>query len=334
VRPPRAWAALAALCLAPAAAAHEMRPASLHIAEFAPDRYEVVLRTPAPGGLRLPLRLEFPDTCRDEGPPALRDLGDSVVERRVVDAGEARLQGRRIRIAGLESTTIDVVVRATLLDGAQWTVVVRPSRPWVEFTGSKSALEVARAYLLHGVQHIVYGIDHLLFVLGLLLIVRDRWMLVKTITAFTVAHSITLAIATLGYASAPAAPLNAAIALSIVFLGAEVARRRRGGTSLGIAHPWVAAFVFGLLHGFGFASALTVAGLPRSALPIALLTFNVGVEAGQLAFVVLILLLARSFRQLEFRFPAWAAAAPSYAIGIAGAFWTIERLAIMIETAR
>jgi hydrogenase/urease accessory protein HupE len=202
------------------------------------------------------------------------------------------------------------------------------------FTGSKSMSEVARAYLLHGIQHIVYGIDHLLFVFGLLLIVKDRWMLVKTVTAFTVAHSLTLAIATLGYASAPAVPLNAAIALSILFLGAEVARQRRGETSVGIRYPWVAAFVFGLLHGFGFASALTGAGLPRSELPLALLTFNAGVEVGQLAFVVLVLLLDRSFRQLQLRFPRWLEAAPCYLIGTAGAFWTIQRVVIMIEAVR
>ncbi len=334
MKPALAWALLAALFLASAAMAHELRPAYLQVIETAPNRYEVTWRTPSLGGMRLPVDLEFPETCRDEVAPTVRDLGDSYVERRVIDAGEAGLGGRRIRLAGLEATRVEVVVRASLLDGAHWTVVVRPSRPWIEFTGSKSTAEVARAYLLHGIQHIVYGIDHLLFVFGLLLIVKDRWMLVKTVTAFTVAHSLTLAIATLGYASAPAVPLNAAIALSILFLGAEVARQRRGGTSIGIRYPWVAAFAFGLLHGFGFASALTGAGLPRSELPLALLTFNAGVEVGQLAFVVLVLLLERSFRQLQMRFPRWLDAAPCYLIGTAGAFWTIQRVLIMIEAIR
>jgi hypothetical protein len=174
----------------------------------------------------------------------------------------------------------------------------------------------------------------MLFVLGLLLIVKDRWMLLKTITAFTVAHSITLAIATLGYAEAPVLPLNAAIALSILFLGPEIVRSWRGETSFTIRHPWVVAFAFGLLHGFGFASALTSAGLPKAELPTALLAFNVGVEIGQLSFVALTLLLERAFRILQVRWPRWAEALPGYAVGSLGAFWTIQRLAIMFGAAR
>ena len=178
------------------------------------------------------------------------------------------------------------------------------------------------------------GVDHLLFVLGLLLIVRDRRMLIKTVSAFTVAHSLTLAVATLGYARAPAPPLNAAIALSILFLGPEVVRTWRGATSFTIRHPWVVAFAFGLLHGFGFASGLTAMGLPRGEIPLALLLFNVGVEIGQLAFVALILLLEHSFRVLAVRWPRWAESLPGYAVGSLGAFWTIQRVAVLIGGAR
>jgi hydrogenase/urease accessory protein HupE len=167
-------------------------------------------------------------------------------------------------------------------------------------------------------------------VLGLLLIVTRRWTLVKTITSFTAAHSLTLAVATLGYASAPLPPLNAAIALSILFLGPEIVRARRGGTSPTIRHPWVVAFAFGLLHGFGFASGLDALGLPRAEIPLALLLFNVGVEAGQLAFVLAVLLLARSFRTLEVRWPRPVAWIPAYAVGALGAFWTIERTAALL----
>jgi hypothetical protein len=174
----------------------------------------------------------------------------------------------------------------------------------------------------------------MLFVLGLLLIVKDRWMLLKTVTAFTVAHSITLAIATLGYADAPALPLNAAIALSILFLGPEIVRSWRGESSFTISHPWVVAFAFGLLHGFGFATALTGAGLPRSDLPLALLSFNIGVEFGQLGFIALTLALERSFRVLEFCWPRWAQAVPGYAVGSLGAFWTIQRVAILLGAVR
>jgi len=174
------------------------------------------------------------------------------------------------------------------------------------------------------------GIDHLLFVLGLLIIVNGRKMLLKTITAFTVAHSITLGLATLGYASAPGPPLNAAIALSILFLGPEIVRVWRGETSFTINHPWVVAFAFGLLHGFGFASGLSTAGLPKVEIPLALLMFNVGVEFGQLVFVVLILLVCRSFKVLQIRWPRWVEFVPGYTIGSLGAYWTIQRVAIMV----
>ena len=174
------------------------------------------------------------------------------------------------------------------------------------------------------------GIDHLLFVLGLLIIVQGRRMLIKTITAFTVAHSITLAIATLGYATVPGPPLNAAIALSILFLGPEIVRVWRGQTSFTIRHPWVVAFGFGLLHGFGFASGLSTVGMPMAEIPLALLMFNVGVEIGQIAFVVVILLVHRALRVLRFHWPRWVHFAPGYAIGSLGAMWTIQRTWMML----
>ena len=273
-------------------------------------------------------------------------------------------------------TITDVLVRVEMLDGRKWTTIARPSQPWVEIAASQTWWEVMGTYIVEGIRHILFGVDHLLFVLGLLLIVKDRWMLLKTVTAFTVAHSITLAIATLGYAEAPALPLNAAIALSILFLGPEIVRHndarygmRDSGSgltrdtgyeirdtgyvirdtgfgirdtcnpqpesrishpaSLTVRHPWVVAFAFGLLHGFGFASAMTSAGLPRSDLPLALLSFNVGVEVGQLGFVALVLAMERSFRLLEIRWPRWAQALPGYTVGTLGAFWTIQRVAVM-----
>ena len=200
---------------------------------------------------------------------------------------EGGIRGRTIVIDGLESTVTDVLVRVYHADGWLETHLLKPMNPAVTLGERTTALQRSGAYLRLGVEHILLGVDHLLFVLGLLLIVRDRWTLVKTITAFTVAHSITLAVATLGYASAPLLPLNAAIALSILFLGPEIVRAHRGQTSFTIRHPWVVAFAFGLLHGFGFASGLTTMGLPPAEIPLALLVFNVGVELGQLAFVVL-----------------------------------------------
>jgi len=227
-----------------------------------------------------------------------------------------------------------VLVRVQLLDGRNWSTIVRPSQAWIEITPSQGRMAIVGTYVVHGIRHILFGADHLVFVLGLLLIVKDRWMLLKTVTAFTVAHSITLAIATLGYANVPADQLNAAIALSILFLGPEIVRAWRGETSFTIRQPWVVAFAFGLLHGFGFASALTSAGLPSAELPWALLSFNLGVEIGQVGFVVLILLLERAFRVLQIHWPRAIAALPGYAVGSLGAFWTIQRLAILFGAAR
>jgi len=316
------------------ARADEARPAYLEIKETAAGQFSVLWRTPTVSGARLPIVLTLPAGVRNLEPPAVEDLTDSIVERRSIDAGPKGLSGRRIEFAGLQLLITDVLVRVEMLDGRKWTSIARAGQPWVEIAASQTWLEVAGTYIVDGVRHILFGADHLLFVLGLLLIVEDRWMLLKTVTAFTVAHSITLAIATLGYANAPIVPLNAAIALSILFLGPEIVRSWRGGTSFTIRSPWAVAFAFGLLHGFGFAGALTSAGLPRTDLPFALLSFNAGVEVGQVSFVLLILALERSFRVLEVRWPGWARALPGYAVGSLGAFWTLQRVAVLLDGAR
>jgi hypothetical protein len=321
------------LGLAPAALAHEARPAYLEIRETQANRFDILWRTPVLSGMRLPIALRLPEGVRNVREPTVQELRDSLLERRSIEA-VGGLAGRRIEFPGLQGTITDVLVRVEMHDGRKWTTIVRASQPWVEIAAAQSAIGLLGTYLVQGIRHIAFGLDHLLFVLGLLLIVQDRWMLIKTITAFTVAHSLTLAIATFGWADAPVLPLNAAIALSIFFLGPEIVRSWRGETSFTIRHPWVVAFVFGLIHGFGFASALTGAGLPRRDLPLALLGFNVGVELGQVAFVVLVVLLERSFRQLRIRWPRWVEALPGYAVGTLGAFWTIQRTAIMLGWSR
>lgn len=325
---------VAVLGLVPSAQAHESRPAYLEVKETAPGQYSLLWRTPMLAGMRLPVVLELPQDVRNVRAPEIDQLADSLVERRWIDAGKGGLAGRRIDFPGLQLTITDVLVRVERLDGTTTTAIARPSHPWVEIAAKQTRWQVMGAYVVEGMRHILFGADHLLFVLGLLLIVRDRWMLVKTVTAFTVAHSITLAIATLGYAQAPALPLNAAIALSILFLGPEIVRVWRGETSFTIRHPWVVAFAFGLLHGFGFASALTSAGLPQQDVPIALFSFNVGVEIGQLSFVGLVLALERSFRVLEVHWPRWVQAVPGYTVGALGAFWAIQRVALMLGAMR
>lgn len=325
---------LASVLAVPTAWAHEARPAYLEIKETAPGEFSVLWRTPVLAGMRLHVVLKLPDDVRNLKEPNVQELADSFVESRWIDAGASGLASKRIEFPGLQLTITDVLVRVEMLDGRKWTTFAHPSHPWVEIAPAQTWLGVAGSYMLQGIRHILFGADHLLFVLGLLLIVKNRWMLLKTVTAFTVAHSITLALATLGYANAPVVPLNAGIALSILFLGPEIVRSWRGETSFTIRYPWVVAFAFGLLHGFGFASALTSAGLPHAELPLALLSFNAGVEIGQLGFVLLVLLLERSFRLLEIRWPRWVEALPGYAVGSLGAFWTIQRVAILVGGTR
>ena len=311
------------------ACAHEIRPAYLQIDEVAPGRYQILWRTPVLSGMRLPVMLQLPDEIHQVTAPTVQELSDSLVEHRLVDAGPGGLAGKRIEFLGLQATITDALVRVQMLDGTRSTTLVHPSHPWVEIATSQGPLGVAGAYLLHGVEHILFGFDHLLFVLGLILIVRSTRMLLLTVTGFTVAHSITLSLATLGVLHIPAPPVEACIALSILLLANEILRRQRGKPSLIASLPWAVAFSFGLLHGLGFASALIDIGLPQGDVPLALLTFNVGVEVGQLSFIAAILgvmQLAKQFRisdVFEFRLRTVTA----YGVGTVAAFWFIERLA-------
>ncbi|HSQ70877.1 MAG TPA: HupE/UreJ family protein [Rubrivivax sp.] len=314
--------------VAGAAGAHELRPGVLELREGQPGTYSLLWKRPAGGEVEIRIAPVLPPECRAASPGATLLTPGALVVRGTI-ACEGGLRGRTIAIDGLKSTLTDVLVRVYHADGWLETRLVKPFDPQVTLGERTSALQRSGAYLRLGVEHILLGVDHLLVVLGLLLIVRDRWVLVKTITAFTVAHSITLAAATLGFASVPVLPLNAAIALSILFLGPEIVRARRGQTSFTIRHPWVVAFAFGLLHGFGFASGLTTMGLPPAEIPLALLMFNVGVELGQLGFIALILLLERAFRVLEIQWPRFVTALPGLMVGSLGAYWTIQRLALM-----
>jgi hydrogenase/urease accessory protein HupE len=320
--------ALCGLLAAPAATAHEARPAYLEITETSAGRYDVLWRTPLIAGQRLQVALVFPEEIRDIIPPAERVLPDSVVERRVIDAGPNGLAGKQIDFPGLQMTITDVLVRVAQRDGTHWTALVKPGQPWIEMRERQGAFAIAGAYVSHGVQHILLGYDHLLFVFALMLIVRKGWTLVKTITAFTVAHSITLALATLGVIHVPAPPVEATIALSILLLATEIARMSRGQPSMTSRFPWAVAFCFGLLHGLGFAGALSEVGLPQGDVPLALLSFNVGVELGQLAFVAAVLALWAVLKRFPLPRVATQYALPIgyYAIGTLAAFWFFDRL--------
>jgi hydrogenase/urease accessory protein HupE len=315
----------------PAAHAHEVRPAYLELRETAPGQFAVLWRTPVLSGMRLPVALKLPEDTRDLRERVVHELTDSLVERRWIDVGPAGLTGKRIEFSGLQLTITDALVRVELQDGRSWTSIVRPSQPWLAIPASAGSWQVAGEYLRLGIEHIVGGVDHLLFVLALMLLVKGGKRLVATITAFTVAHSLTLAAATLGFVSVPAAPVEACIALSIVFVAAEIVRAREGVDGAGQRWPWLVAFGFGLLHGFGFAGALSETGLPHHAVPLALAFFNVGVELGQLAFIAVVFGLSRAgarlSRSIRLPRPQWRWRIPPYAIGAVAAFWTIERVA-------
>jgi len=310
------------------ACAHEARPAYLEITEATAGRYEVLWRMPLLSGMRLPVVLRFAGDVRNLTEPAVREFPDSLVERRLVEASDG-LAGKRIEFVGLQATITDVLVRVQTLDGGYSTTLIRPSRPWIEIAAARGPLAVAGAYLSHGIEHILFGFDHLLFVLGLILIVRNTRMLLLTVTGFTVAHSITLSLATFGILHVPGPPVEACIALSILLLASEILRRQRGEPSLTATWPWAVAFLFGLLHGLGFASALIDIGLPQGDVPLALLAFNVGVEVGQLAFIAAVLGVMQLARQ--FRIPDIVECrlriVTAYGVGVVAAFWFVERLA-------
>jgi hydrogenase/urease accessory protein HupE len=280
--------------------------------------------------LRLGIYVELPAGTTNVTAPRATMVNNALTERWTVQRAGG-LTGGTIHIAGLSATMTDVLVRLERLDGTTQVTRLTPSAPSFIVEAAPRALAVARTYLVLGVEHILGGIDHLLFVLALLILVKGTRRLIATVTAFTVAHSLTLAGATLGFVHVPGPPVEAAIALSIVFVAAEIMHSRQGKAGLTERFPWVVAFTFGLLHGFGFASALNEVGLPQSAIPVALFFFNVGVELGQLLFIASVFVIIALARQVTRRIavpqPAWAWRVPPYAIGSVAAFWIIQRIA-------
>jgi hydrogenase/urease accessory protein HupE len=317
---------LAPLFAVNAAAADELRPAYLDLRENAADEFAVVWKVPALGDLRLGLFVRLPASCQPKAEPVRTMHAGAIYERWSVNC-EGGLKGREISIDGLRSSVTDALARIEYRDGSTQVARITPQSPAILVVGAQSSLEVAKTYLLLGVDHILTGFDHLLFVLALMLLIPDVWTLAKTITAFTIAHSITLAGATLGYLSLPQKPVEAAIALSIAFVASELIKMKAGERRLSQDYPWIVAFAFGLLHGFGFAGALKETGLPQSDVPLALLTFNVGVEAGQLLFVAAVLMAIRGAAAL-FTLPGRPARlAAAYLIGTTSMVWFVTRVA-------
>jgi hydrogenase/urease accessory protein HupE len=318
-------AALALLLGAPAAG-HEVRPAFLELRDLGGDTFEIVWRVPARGDLRLGLEIGLPEGCRDLGPRRAGFVSE-MHEERWQTRCPGGLAGQRISVEGLSRTVIDVIVRVVRADGATQTARILPSDPSLVVDAEPGPLQVARTYLGLGIEHILLGTDHLLFVLGLLILVRGARQVAATITAFTVSHSLALAAATLGLVQVPPRPVEAAIALSIVFLAREIVRSRSVGAEPSPRRPWVMAFGFGLLHGVGFAGALGRLGMPAGAVPVALLFFNVGVEVGQVLFIAAAFAVAAGLRSVPSLRAGWASPLPAYAIGSVACFWMLQRIA-------
>ena len=306
--------------------AHELRPAYLELREKGDGIYSMLFKVPARGpDKRLALYVRLPPDSEIVIPTQTVFSDGAFVERSTIRR-QGGLGGTKMHIQGLSNTLTDVLVRIEHADGATQVGRLTADVPTLLIESAPGKLEVARTYLLLGVEHILLGIDHLLFVLTLILIVRGGWLLVKTITAFTVAHSITLGAAVLGFVHVPQAPVEAAIALSIVFLAAELLRSASGDAGLAERYPWIVAFVFGCLHGFGFAGALTEVGLPLMDIPLALLMFNAGVEIGQLMFVAASLVLIKVVKSVGGLTTTWARTGMAYGIGGISAYWLIERV--------
>lgn len=323
---PKLALSLALVFSALQAAAHEVRPALLNIQETQPGVYKVLWKIPVLDGNIARISPVFPPAGTIIAEPSVETIPGAQIEKSSYKAADGSLVGGTIMIGGLEAYQIDTLIQMSLLDGTLHSVIVRPGQPYWTVPAVQSGWDVFTSYTLLGIEHIFGGLDHLLFVLALILLIRSRMQILKAVTAFTLGHSVTLALAALGFVNVPARPTEAVIAMSIVFLAGEIIRSHRGQTSLAITSPWIISAGFGLIHGLGFAGALTEIGLPQNSILLALVAFNVGVEIGQIMFIVLVITFMALGRLV------WRAASEfglryaPYAIGTIAGFWTVERL--------
>jgi len=320
-----AWAAVGS------AYGHEVRPALLQVTERPGDHYDFLWKQPVMGTVAVHLVPHVSGGVLEQEPTSVVTEPDfQTIAWRNVDVGSQGLEGRTLEIEGLEATITDVLVTVTLLNGDSVQQILRPQSPSTTLHLHPTGMAVP-AYLILGIEHILTGVDHLCFVFGLMLLVRDRLTLIKTITAFTVAHSITLAATALHVIAVRPAVIEALVAFSILFVAVEVVHLYRGRNGLTVRYPWVIAFTFGLLHGAAFAGALAEVGLPPHAIPLALLLFNVGVELGQLLFITAVLAVGWLLTRLPRGLPTWTRWVPPYAIGSFAAFWFFDRLSTALS---
>ncbi len=301
-------------------AGHEVRPAFLQLIESGPGEFDVLWKQPLLGDRRLPIEPLLPDGCETTDAPSTEATGDALLQRWRT---RCDMRSGSLSISGLSRTLTDVLVQIDYRDGKRVMQLLKPAAASMDLANPAPPIW---SYLTFGVEHLLYGIDHILFVIGLVLFIPNTWNLVKTITAFTLAHSITLALSVLGLVTLAQAPVEAVIALSILFLARELMEPMERRSRLTLAKPWLMSFAFGLLHGFGFAGALKEIGLPPDRLAPALLLFNVGIEIGQLLVIGAMLMVGLLVRRV------WGHPRESWprgfalAMGSAAAYWTINRV--------
>lgn len=314
---------------APGARADVFRPAYLELRQTGPDTYDVKWKVPALGGaLRLAIHVRFPDGTVEVTAPRGAYVGDGFVERWSIRR-TGGLAGGTVAIEGLPASLTDVLARVERDDGTVQVARMLPERPTFVVEAAAQATTVAWAYTVLGVHHILSGVDHLLYILAMLFLVKGWRRVIATMTAFTLTHSLTLSAAALGWVQVSQPPVEACIALSIVFVAREIVETRHGRPGLTVRWPWLVSFTFGLMHGFGFAGALAEAGLPSRAIPVALLFFNVGVEIGQLLFVAGVVAVIAAVSRIPKVWPRWVEAMPAYAIGGVAMFWVFQRVAMI-----
>lgn len=314
------------LAMLPATArADDLRPGYLEIREEPQNRYAITWKAPIKPGLATSVTPAFPADCKATTEP-VRSIDAAALLAQWQIACAKPLAGRTIGLAGIESTAADALLRYQSMAGETQAARLTPAQPSAIIAAKPGRTQVARTYFATGVEHIVMGYDHLLFVLCLVLLLNGAWRVIATVTAFTLAHSLTLVATTLEVVSVPRAPVEAVIALSIVFLAVEIVKRDPAKPRLSERVPWVIAFLFGLLHGFGFAGALAEIGLPQGEVPTALLAFNLGVEAGQLVIVAVAMMALALLRRTNALWLRPAQTVMSYAIGTIAAMWLIERI--------
>jgi hypothetical protein len=310
--------------------ADEFRPALLEVNERDGGWVEVNWKVPVLGDKVLAITPVLPEFFTPLGPGSSQRLPGAVIETSSYSTSGRTLNGASVGVDGLAAVPADVVVQVNLLDGSEHSAILRSNNPSFTIPDEVTNSELAGSYWSMGTIHILEGYDHLLFLLTLLMIVAGIWPLLKTVTAFTLAHSLTLALATLDVIHIPQVPTEAVISLSIMFLAVEVVRKNLGQLTLSERYPWLVAFTFGLVHGLGFAGALYEIGVPQNAVPLALLTFNLGVETGQVLFVVVVSMLLVGLHRLHSNTALNLERAAPYAIGGVAAFWTIDRVSSFI----